>query len=555
MALANDPPPTGDPRMAQATRRLDLLSPAGDTGRPRPPDFTALLKMADIGAVSSEAAHTVRESLACFRSVAQAHGFSALLTELAILNDELLHLALEPGEHGVEIASVDPSEELDDRLQFVSVLASYLQFGTNDCLLRAWRQATAQVVDVDQRAIVGEMDAYQQAFIWDRISAHDVACAPANEQGWDGEIALGTVEDDQDLSRFVTVGLPMAYSLGADTIQRIQKRDSRTDEARKIVHHLIARFLSAAKAELDETSIAALSNSVLFIVPFARPWLFGDEVEDRPGGGVFMLCSVEPHPFDLQARLRSVTQDINWFLFRAAVLEAQQQRYSTRETDLTQFSHMVSRHLRTATSQAFVAFTVAEQQPVKDVELLKALATVERTTQRREVPYRMTDPARPAPDFVKLFGSTVDKVLAEATQYGLREEWRRERSRNVTNHTELQLDMAVQVRTDVHYLDLLLYELYRNALEHGAFSDQHKRIDTVLFTQDDKILVRVSNPLDAASCVSLTELLRRRRLVLGLTQIELLARTYALDLPKFNVADDAVAVTCVVGLLHRRSTV
>jgi signal transduction histidine kinase len=567
MNRTNEPPQTAAVGLAQATPRMDVLSPASGTG-PRPPDFSALLRMAETNVASSEAARNVRRALACFRAVAQAHGFAPLLTELAILNDELLHLALEAGETRIEIAALEETQALDERLQFVSVLASYLQFGTSDSLLRAWRQATAQVVDVDKRAIVGEMDAYQQAFIWDRISAQDVQQAPANAHGWDGEIVLGTVEDDQDSKGLVTVGLPMAYSLGAETIRHIQNRDPRTDEARKIAHHLIQRFLSAAKAELTAAQTALLSDSVLLIVPFARPWLFGDEVEDRPGGGVFMLCRVLPHALELHTRLRSVTQDINWFLFRAAVLEAQQQRYSTREIDLTQFSHMVSRHLRAAASQTFVALELAKAQKPQDAALLQALGTAEGTTRRleqigeiarktvlirsgREVPYQLTGEVQSPEQFRQLFTATVDAVMRDARTFGLREDWRRKRADDVTHHLEAHFPPGAQLVTDERYLNLVLYEIYRNALEHGGFDRDHKSIDSILHVEAGHLYVRVSNPMTAAGRKALAEMLRRRRLLLGLTQIELLAQAYGLPLPKFDVGEDAVSVTCVVGLLHR----
>ena len=76
-----------------------------------------------------------------------------LLVELAIFNDELFQIAMDPTER---LPSTHPNEISE--LQFLSVSASYEDFKDDSSLLRAWHRASRLVVDRDKESTVGDRD-------------------------------------------------------------------------------------------------------------------------------------------------------------------------------------------------------------------------------------------------------------------------------------------------------------------------------------------------------------------------------------------------------------
>lgn len=567
---------------AKVCSRADFLDGVDDR-LSQPPDFMRILEAADRKSPSADSAEFVRRSLECFRLVADQQGLSPLLTELAIFDDELLQLSLEPRGSRIETSAGESSTSLPV-LQFVSVLASYSEFGQDDRLMRAWHRATARVVSEERRAIVGEMDTYRFAFIWHQVGPNDEAAArrepPSPDEGI--SIEMVCVPDPQHASQSVTVGLPTSYSFGDETIKQIIERHrlrltklAPTDQPQRAAYKLIIHFLVAAAHELDESRTHALRNCLLLIVPFTRPWLYGrpdprdpDALGDKPGGGVFMLfaapqCSSE----ELESKLRKVAVGVNWFLFRAAMLEAQYTRFSTRESDLSEFCHLIARPLRIAANDAHKAHTIARKKLAGDEKLLELLACAKQSTERLETVGKIARKAvlirsaRETPyQLDTLFEkdrlqAVIEHALRDAKSIGIRDEMRRAQAQNIDHVLSWQPDDAWMIRTTEHYLDMLLYEVFRNALEHGQFDTARNKIESIVFVDRSYMLMSTSNPLtNHRAQAAVRDMFRRKRLLLGLTQIELLARTHSVPLPQFEVVGDSVVVTYVLGSSYRNGT-
>jgi hypothetical protein len=106
----------------------------------------------------------------------------------------------------------------------------------------------------------------------------------------------------------------------------------------------------------------------------------------------------------------------------------------------------------------------------------------------------------------------------------------------------------VSVCSDDNYLTMLLDELLSNALLHGNFVKNQTIQTTVCSEADGYVWIDVTNPISLDEKQKLIDTLSRRRLLLGLTQIDLLARAYSLPPPKFHVSPhkERFEVTCAL---------
>jgi len=579
--------------MAEGCLRSDFLCMSAGTEL-RVPNFARLLDDAVISARSTEDAEIVastrsREDVArsalddleAFRSIAAGYGFTPIMVELAIFNDELLQIAMDPSDRVVSNHSGGSS----DLPEFLSVSASYEDFTENSALLRAWHRASRLVVERDKESTVGEKRTYDYAYLWDYLAPQEIKSASADARRFEGQ--------QEPSAAFVIDGLanvmpPVSYSLGTEAIRRIKEdfsiaksRTARLDEVlkrepRRILHNLMTYFAAAAYYEKSDAVIFALAKTILLVVPFTRPWLF--RMEDpskhkeepptsRPGGGVFMILKVDEelmaNKHSLEASLTRLSSALDYVVFQAGMLEAQQQRFMTRETDLSLFGHTISGQLRQATTDCSRAVFEASKSLGGDSRVMTYINSVYQSVLRleqvseiartvvlmrsgRAAPTRFSSRAVFA-DFESEVVTCCRMALANARE-GISDPARKLAVQNVT-YEPLQWPKEAPslVKTDDKYLTMLINELMRNAVRHGDFDDR-QQIEFQFTCKDKYVHLEVRNPIriDAKTRQTLNNMLSRKSLSLGITQIEILARTYGLPLPCFSVLTKDFSVECVV---------
>src|SRR5947209_7948786 len=102
MNSSNPKTPEQSMRLANVCSRVDFLAGI-DEREIRPPDFTWILETAG-GEMrqSRDDASLVNTNLECFRAVAEKNGLPLVIQELAVVDDELLQLFIDPTGNRVE---------------------------------------------------------------------------------------------------------------------------------------------------------------------------------------------------------------------------------------------------------------------------------------------------------------------------------------------------------------------------------------------------------------------------------------------------------------------
>jgi hypothetical protein len=583
-------------RMAEGCLRNDFLCmPSGI--ELRVPDFTRLLDDAVISAGPAETvtpkrtredvARSASDDLEAFRLIASGYGFTPIMVELAIFNDELLQIAFDPTERLAPTHTGGLPE-----LKFLSVSASYEEFRESPTLLRAWHRASHLVVDQDKESTVGEKHTYDYAYLWDHLSSQEIKCASAD---------IGRFARQPEPTGIVIVdGLanvmpPISYPLGVEAIRRLIEHwgAAKSGKARlahppnrapqSIVHNLLSYFAAASFYEKSDPVQSILAKTVLLVVPFTRPWLFrmedpskqtDEEPTSRPGGGVFMLLKVDDDLMAtdnlLETSLRGLSSAIDYVVFQASMLEAQQQRFMTREVDLSLFGHTISAQLREAETDCSRAVVEAKEKLSGDSTVMKYMNNAYASVQRlervsetartavlmrsgRAAPFSFSSPAVSFTDFQLDFSRRCHSAMVIA-RGSINDPTRLRAIRDVTYEPiQWPQDGPWLVKTNSEYLSMLINELMRNALVHGNFNDRRQievkvKLEDKYMHNDKYIYLEMRNPIQLTPTErqNLDSMLSRKSLSLGITQIEILARTYRIPLPCFEALDTDFSVRCVV---------
>ena len=563
-------------------------SPTPENPHRTPPDPVRLAKQ-------------MAEDFSCFRTVAKHAGFPPLLMELALIDDASLKRSQQPQDQ--QVSNIIRGQDLSsyEQPEFVSVLSAYDQFALDDRLLTAWDRATARVVKEDGQSIVGTPQSYDYVYMWDQLQRNQIQnLQTASKTGRCRNILhrqeFYSVSDGITASEKIMIGLPKFYSFGQQTASELKQSSRPPHRPMEIAGRLLTHLLDCIVSEFHEDSkdaLAQFERLILLIVPFTRPRFYASValVEEeqygvtesqqagaRPGGSLFILCQESNSKVidNLGHRIRDLALGIWWLMFQCAMFEARRERDHTRDEDLGQYGHMVAKPLRRIIWHTTQAQIQAEQEPKVPVSLKTELSLTELAAQRFEEFTKIARDAlliksgRAAPrtfsDMLDAAGFEIDlrthfiKALEFTKQLGIESPIRRAAVANIEFDWTFNLPPGSRVRTDTYYLESLIGEIVKNAVEYGGYGPQNGNNFVVkIFHQskqpsDTYVIAQVANPtLDRRASEVLKNKFARGRFYLGLSQIELLAQTYGLPIPHFMVQGTNAIVNCVVGaLVHHR---
>jgi hypothetical protein len=550
--------------------------------------------------------------LSCFRRLAKLVGFPPLLVELALIDDESLERSRHPKEGHVSewsdyTAALQPDEtpQSDEHPEFVSVLAAYDEFAEDDRLLRAWHRATSRVVKEEGWSIVGTPESYQYVYLWDQVPkgvTQSRSTPPQQKPSNFVERSDFVSTNPGDREAMARIGLPVFYFFGkVTTSDLIEDRHRPVDRPPRIARQLLAHLLDSTVEEFGDLEAQFLDGALLMIIPFTRPRFYGSpgldpehpqatqrstRRGDRPGGAVFLLCSIEEARDDysqslipdqeteLDRRVRRFAIAIWWLLFQSAMLEARQERDDTREADLAQYSHLIAKSLRQVTTHVANAISDAEGVsgiPTSVIDELnhaevesKRLAAVGEIARAAlliksgRAATQELSLAATTTQFETIFYGLTSEVLNFVKSHGIQSAARRAQVRDINFVREPKSRLGTgTVRSNESYLRSLIGELVKNAVEYGGYTDANGSTFSIILedvrrdNSSGYVRLRIANPIrDDAAKKALVEMFRRRRLHLGLSHLELLAQVFSLPFPRFAVEQDDAVVYCAVGIIE-----
>jgi hypothetical protein len=533
-----------------------------------------------------------------FRHLAASLNLPLVLAELAIIDNESLERARNArNRQSVEILGFGDGQA--QQPEFVSVLAAFDEFATDELMMKAWDRAIGRVVGEECRAIVGTPETYNYAYIWYQRSFTEEALGghAHHHHATDGEPnhrKIVTVVDSAGGP--VQIGLPEFYPFG--TLTTIETKSERSPNTpRQVASKFLTYIHENATEEIRDERIQKLDNTILLIVPFTRPRLYqlegltdleaGENIlpqksGDQEGGGVFILCRDTFAEADEEVRERLRSQNLEtledrvrkfagmvmWLMHRSAILEAKLERDNTREEDLGQYFHLIAKSLRRIRTNVLGALAGAEDYDLPD-NIRKPLDNAKVVTERLE---DVGDIARhalllrsgrfsPLPldetsnvsDFENLIKDEIERAVEFAKEHGIQDEDRRAEVKSVGFALEWDLNGLARIRTSRPYLSSLFDEVFKNALEHGGFTTALNKIKVRVFSrsagENTYVIVSVANPIrDEKARITLMEVFAKRRFYLGISQIEMLAQVFNLNPPHFTVQENEAVVYCFIGV-------
>ena len=562
-----------------------------ELSRLRFPNFERILAWAESSDnPTPHRAKMTAEHLNCFRALAESLQLSPSLLELAIIDDDILQLYFDPPESRVKASFISPPT-------FVSVVIGYpshtdslhsSELTGQERRVQAWHRATTRIVNDCKSAIVGEWETYSYAYLWDSIP---VETPRDRESTASIEPRIFQVIDDLDSNSCLAVGLPRSFSFGDETIEQVRRRKGNPDRPREVTRALVQEFAAELGASTPANGKTQVSQQgVLLIVPFTRPYMFDPRhpgmsgqlnLGERPGGALFLLCDrSQIADTELSHCLSTLARGCSWFLVRSAMLEAQSARYACRQEDVSQFTHMMSNPLIDVSHNLNLARDAADALRPVDTTLTERLRSAQATTTRlisigelakkvvllragQEVPFSFDTPLSLSA-FRHLLETTINEALSNAKRsIELQRQDYYSRIADISSTVDWKRSAegfeTALFYVDRDYLSMMVGELIKNAVRYGGFEGTSKLIRCTVSAEAEAnaptdILLSVANPIkDARARAKLENISGKKRLYLGLTQLDLLATAFGVKRPGMTHTPDIpgdLVMTCVVATVN-----
>jgi len=562
--------------------RIDLSRSGGAMGHARKsllgtedkiddlPDFYAVLN-------GKSGADFIRNQLKAFFHVVEhtPHHWKSLLIELAIIDDESWERwqALKPEER---------SHRFDLQPSFVSLIASYGEFGRDDRLLQAWHAAIERVVNAEGqsgRSMVGEDTMYESAFLdcpWQR----EQSLARDNTQDPSIRPAV-TLLDGPD----AVAAYRADYKFGLRTAAKYDSTTAETSDrdVLTIAEELMRAFASEAYRKFsgpsDARAVDALERSVLLAIPFRRPSIalrtgraidFRDNPierakrDDHAGGCLFLLIELDADPN--RAEIEKLVLRLSHLLVRCSMLDVKSSREYKRLIELNQFMHsLATAHTQLEDSVRLIGDDIRRLQ-LSDERILNrqeaACANVVRLRKLGEVArdafLKRHLHEKPSVFQVKeslgRFCVRCEEIMTNSLESTAR--WESARSIGQPKPVpSLMFSCQVEppdavVFYDNGYLTLLLAEVAKNAYRHGYFKDAP--FSVILKTEEGHVELSASNRIAPHQTENLRRVLKESKFRLGLGHMVNLAFAWGVKEPYSEAPDGEYVLHCIVARLAER---
>ncbi len=553
-----------------------------------PANFNRILALARVslnGSSNSDVLKDQARELAIdvegFRKLALSQQLKPLLVEVAVIDDDSWELSrnLSTDNQRNFLRQKFVKDNGCQQPMFASLICSYEEFASDTDLLKIWHCATANVVD-DGFSLVGTPEFYNYVHLNDQFTKEEIDELRNKSQspcGLSADERPGyiVVNEEPFMHEPVAVALPALFPFGGQTSNRLnddQLENYDPDFPKHIVHRLMNHF---AEKVFQEKINLEPEQLILLIVPFSRQRLwrsegfpraknpYSKEAAERPGGGIFLLCSDVGNAARLDDRIQRASFGLWWLVIRSVMIEAREERERIRQADLAQYGHIIHKsvvtvltHARNAKSDIagidLIPSSVIEEidttvssatrldeigELARDALLLHGGRGIARVLDLRYTPTEFSEKFE---EIVNLTKDIMAKTLKTSKELADRES-------SIVN----KIPDNYIVQTSRVFLESLLSEIVKNVLKHGGHQvkDGIPFLNCSLFVEDEKwIVLRAANPIKVnVSPNNLRKIFNQPSVYLGLSHLELLGQVYNLPSPYFAVESNDAITYCVLG--------